>query len=149
MSLMRSGRQKNSSQADTKSQGVYPIKAAKISIADFLSIVNSTHQSVLSDDVLQHFRESRNPNGDYSGRVKFSERDSAGNELSQQQREFFTNSKVVDGNGNLKVMYRGGNGDFTVFDRKHSKGSNLYGRGFYFTDSVSHAIQYGARVRTI
>ena len=57
-----SGRQKNSSQADTKSQGVYPIKAAKISIADFLSIVNSTHQSVLSDDVLQHFRESRNPN---------------------------------------------------------------------------------------
>ena len=138
------GGQKNSSQADTKSQGVYPIKAAKISIADFLSIVNSTHQSVLSDDVLQHFRESRNPNGDYSGRVKFSERDSAGNELSQQQREFFTNSKVVDGNGNLKVMYRGGNGDFTVFDRKHSKGSNLYGRGFYFTDSVSHAIQYGS-----
>ena len=71
-----SGRQKNSSQADTKSQGVYPIKAAKISIADFLSIVNSTHQSVLSDDVLQHFRESRNPNGDYSGRVKFSPRES-------------------------------------------------------------------------
>lgn len=70
-----SGRQKNSSQADTKSQGVYPIKAAKISIADFLSIVNSTHQSILSDDVLQHFRESRNPNGDYSGRVKFSERE--------------------------------------------------------------------------
>lgn len=71
-----SGRQKNSSQADTKSQGVYPIKAAKISIADFLSIVNSTHQSILSDDVLQHFRESRNPNGDYSGRVKFSPRES-------------------------------------------------------------------------
>ena len=331
-----SGRQKNSSQADTKSQGVYPIKAAEISIADFLSIVNSTHQSILSDDVLQHFRESRNPNGDYSGRVKFSERerddvvsqeitsaktsikqvaglfkdknakfgktnidvgggrfnlvtdylaergtknmvfdpynrgvdentatlrylqngdradtatcanvlnvirepdaranvilevakcirdggtayftvyegdgsgegrqtssgwqnnrktadyvseigryfddvqrkgkliiatnqkenlpkaswevepgrgvqfserDSAGNELSQQQREFFKNSKVVDGDGNLKVMYRGGNGDFTVFDRKHSKGSNLYGRGFYFTDSVSHAAQYGS-----
>lgn len=81
--------------------------------------------------------------------MKFSERDSAGNELSQQQREFFTNSKVVDGNGNLKVMYRGGNGDFTVFDRKHSKGSNLYGRGFYFTDSVSHAINMVARVRTI
>lgn len=331
-----SGRQKNSSQADTKSQGVYPIKAAKISIADFLSIVNSTHQSVLSDDVLQHFRESRNPNGDYSGRVKFSERerddvvsqeitsaktsikqvaglfkdknakfgktnidvgggrfnlvmdylaergtknmvfdpynrgadentatlrylqnggrtdtatcanvlnvirepdaranvilevakcireggtayftvyegdgsgegrqtssgwqnnrktadyvsevgryfddvqrkgkliiatnpkenlpkaswevepgrgvqfserDSAGNELSQQQSEFFKNSKVVDDDGNLKVMYRGGNGGFTVFDRKHSKGSNLYGRGFYFTDSVSHAAQYGS-----
>lgn len=76
--------------------------------------------------------------------VQFSERDSAGNELSQQQSEFFKNSKVVDDDGNLKVMYRGGNGGFTVFDRKHSKGSNLYGRGFYFTDSVSHAAQYGS-----
>lgn len=70
-----SGRQKNSSQADTKSQGVYPIKAAEISIADFLSIVNSTHQSILSDDVLQHLGETRNPNGDYSGQVKFSPRE--------------------------------------------------------------------------
>lgn len=78
------------------------------------------------------------------GDVQHSERDSAGNELSQQQSEFFKNSKVVDDDGNLKVMYRGGNGNFTVFDRKHSKGSNLYGRGFYFTDSVSHAIQYGS-----
>lgn len=78
-----SGRQKNSSQADTKSQGVYPIKAAKISIADFLSIVNSTHQSVLSDDVLRHFRESRNPNGDYSGRVKFSLREYSEDEKKQ------------------------------------------------------------------
>lgn len=76
--------------------------------------------------------------------VQFSERDSAGNELSQQQSEFFKNSKVVDDGGNLKVMYRGGNGGFTVFDRKHSKGSNLYGRGFYFTDSASHAAQYGS-----
>lgn len=81
--------------------------------------------------------------------MKFSERDSAGNELSQQQREFFTNSKVVDGNGNLKVMYRGGNGDFTVFDRKHSKGSNLTA-----ADSISRTVclmpsNMVARVRTI
>lgn len=78
-----SGRQKNSSQADTKSQGVYPIKAAKISIADFLSIVNSTHQSILSDDVLQHFGETRNPNGDYSGQVKFSQREYSEDEKKQ------------------------------------------------------------------
>lgn len=138
-----SGRQKNSSQADTKSQGVYPIKAAKISIADFLSIVNSTHQSILSDDVLQHFGETRNLNGDYSGQVKFSLRDSAGNALTAEQQEFFKDSQVRDDDGRLKVMYRGGNGDFTVFDRRKSKHSNLYGRGFYFTDSESHAQQYG------
>ena len=41
-------------------------------------------------------------------------------------------------------MYRGGSGDFTVFDRKKSSYSNLYGRGFYFTDSEAHARQYGS-----
>lgn len=91
-----SGRQKNSSQADTKSQGVYPIKAAKISIADFLSIVNSTHQSILSDDVLLHFRESRNPNGDYSGRVKFSERE-RDDVVSQEITSAKTSIKQVAG----------------------------------------------------
>ncbi len=91
-----SGRQKNSSQADTKSQGVYPIKAAKISIADFLSIVNSTHQSILSDDVLQHFGETRNLNGDYSGQVKFSERE-RDDVVSQEITSAKTSIKQVAG----------------------------------------------------
>lgn len=66
-----SGRQKNSSQADTKSQSMRSIKAAKISVADFLQTVNSTHQSILSEDVLRHFEQQRNPEGDYAGQVKF------------------------------------------------------------------------------
>ena len=70
-----SGRQKNSSQADTKSQRVYSIKAAKISISDLLRIVNSTHQSILPEDVLQKFGEQRNPQGDYTGKAKFSSQD--------------------------------------------------------------------------
>lgn len=69
--------------------------------------------------------------------------DSEGRELTEQQQEYFKDSKVVDSAGQLKVMYRGGNEDFTVFDRKKSRYSNLYGRGFYFTDSESHAKQYG------
>ena len=75
--------------------------------------------------------------------VKFSVRDSAGRELTAAQQDYFKDSKVRDAEGHLKVMYRGGNGDFTVFDRRKSKYSNLYGRGFYFTDSESHAKQYG------
>ena len=66
-----SGRQKNSSQEDTKSQSMRSIKAAKISVADFLQTVNSTHQSILSEDVLRHFEQQRNPKGDYAGQVKF------------------------------------------------------------------------------
>ena len=76
-------------------------------------------------------------------KVKFSLRDSAGRELTAAQQDYFKDSKVRDAAGRLKVMYRGGNGDFTVFDRRKSKYSNLYGRGFYFTDSESHAKQYG------
>ena len=66
-----SGRQKNSSQEDTKSQSMRSIKAAKISVADFLQTVNGTHQSILSEDVLRHFEQQRNPKGDYAGQVKF------------------------------------------------------------------------------
>ena len=67
-----SGRQKKGSQADTKSQSIHSIKAAKISISDLLQIVNSTHQSILSENVLQQLGEQRSPNGDYTGKVKFS-----------------------------------------------------------------------------
>ena len=70
-----SGRQKNDSQADTKSQGVDPIKAVIISIEDFLSVVKSTHQSILSKSVLQHYGETRNPKGDYANSVLYSDRD--------------------------------------------------------------------------
>lgn len=70
-----SGRQKNSSQVDTKSQGVNPIKATTISIADLLNIVNSTHQSILSDNVLSQLGEIRAENGSFADKVLFSDRD--------------------------------------------------------------------------
>ena len=77
------------------------------------------------------------------GKFSLKGTDSAGRQLSEQQREYFKDSKVRDAEGNLRPMYQGGTGSFTVFDRKKSKGSNLYGRGFYFTDSKTHAGQYG------
>lgn len=50
-----------------------------LSIADVIQIVNTTHQSILSDDVLKALGEERNPEGHYAERVKFS--------LSQQTDE--------------------------------------------------------------
>lgn len=73
-----------------------------------------------------------------------SDRDSNGSQLSDGQQTYFAESKVRDSNGQLMVMYRGDASDVTVFDRKRSKPSNLYGRGFYFTNSKSHASQYGS-----
>ena len=68
-----SGRQKRSERVDTKSQGVYPSTNAssKITVADFLQIVNGTHQSILSQDVLDHFGETKNPGGYYTNQAKF------------------------------------------------------------------------------
>ena len=43
-----------------------------ISISDFLEIVNITHQSILSNDVLRHYGEERNSKGYYADRVLFS-----------------------------------------------------------------------------
>ena len=63
---------KNGDQAGTKPQGVYPIKVANINIAQLLDVVNSTHQSILSNDVLEKLGETKNPSGEYTGKAKFS-----------------------------------------------------------------------------
>lgn len=75
------------------------------------------------------------------GKASVSE-DSDGNKLSEGQREFFKDSKIVDSKGNLKVMYHGSPNDFDTFDIKRAK-AGLYGRGFYFTEDKSRASQYG------
>lgn len=67
-----SGRQKKAGGRTRSPQGVYPSSTAAISIADFLNIVNSTHQSLLSNDVLSKINASKNPNGYYTSRAKFS-----------------------------------------------------------------------------
>ncbi len=59
-------------------------------------------------------------------------KDSDGNQLSEEQQEYFKGSKVRDENGNLKVMYHGTpRGDFTVFRD-----------GTYFTEHKWYADLY-------
>lgn len=59
--------------------------------------------------------------------------DSEGNELSDKQQEYFKDSKVRDGNGNLMVMYHGTPyGDFTVFKNELN----------YFTPNKKYGDRY-------
>ncbi len=69
-----SGRQKRgqASEPHTSSRAKTLSNLSDISISDFLEIVNSTHQSILSDDVLKNLGEVRSPSGEYAGKVKFS-----------------------------------------------------------------------------
>lgn len=73
--------------------------------------------------------------------------DNKGNVLSQQQQEFFKDSKVRDENGKLLIIYHGTRGDFNIFDIKKSginfeDGWSMFGKGFYFTPSVQDAEYY-------
>ena len=83
--------------------------------------------------------------GEVEGNVKqqYSLSDSDGNQLTKEQTEYFKDSKIRDEKGNLMVMYHGSPETFTVFNKKKAKSSGYYGNGFYFTDSDSHAGQYG------
>ena len=62
-------------------------------------------------------------------------RDSAGNQLTEDQARYFENSRVRDDEGNLKVVYHGSPAIFTEFsaDFMGTHGS-AEGQGFYFTD---------------
>ena len=71
--------------------------------------------------------------------------DSDGRKLSEEQMNYFAESKVLTEDNKLKVMYHGSPEQFTIFDRKKAKSSGHYGRGFYFSESESHAGQYGSK----
>lgn len=62
---------------------------------------------------------------------------------SQQFKAWFDNSKIVNADGSPKVMYHGSQAQFDTFDRKKARSSGTYGKGFYFTNSATHAGTYG------
>lgn len=52
------------------------------------------------------------------GTARFSLKDSDGRELSEQQQEYFKDSKIRDEDGNLLVLYHQTENDFTIFDTR-------------------------------
>lgn len=80
-----------------------------------------------------------------SGKVddsRYSLKDSQGNELSQQQAEYFRDSKVRDEQGNLLVVYHGSKANATVFKKEYISSWNMFGRGYYFTSSKKRAERF-------
>lgn len=80
-------------------------------------------------------------------RFALPETDSAGESLSQGQREYFKDSKVVDDNGKLRITYHGSPNRFLTFDRGRIwKGNDQFGAGFYFATSEEASRSYGDNV---
>lgn len=82
---------------------------------------------------------SRNVNAKFSLKGM----DSAGRQLSEQQQEYFKDSKVRDAEGRLKPVYHGSDALFTKFSADFmSKNGSSEGQGFYFTDLKTMAQGY-------
>ena len=82
-------------------------------------------------------------------KLKFSvNTDSLGNQLTEEQDNYFADSKIRDNNGNLKVMYHGTNADFNIFDQLNfgEVGDTAEGFGIYLTDTREVADSYGGRI---
>ena len=74
--------------------------------------------------------------------------DSQGRKLSNEQMEFFKESKVRDENGALIPVYHGTKADFSVFEpnKGEKRRLNMLGAGNYFAIEESKAEKYGERV---
>ena len=80
-------------------------------------------------------RVSREDGNRGNRRLDYSLKDSQGNELTQQQAEYFRDSKIRDEQGNLLVVYHGSrNAGFTIFK------TDL--EGTYFTADKQYATEY-------
>ena len=76
--------------------------------------------------------------------------DTEGNMLSQEQVNFFKDSKIRDRKHNLRVCYHGSDAEFNQFKidllGKNSGNRGWFGNGFYFTTSDKLAKSYGSIV---
>ncbi len=81
-----------------------------------------------------------------NGNVKYSLEDTNGNKLSEQQSEYFKNSKIRDDDGNLIVVYHGTYEDFNVFDSSKTR-ANMDIQGNFFSPWQLDAEGYGPNVK--
>ena len=89
---------------------------------------------------------SNNASNVNNNETKFSlDIDSDGNKLTQQQAEYFKNSKVRDEDGNLLKVYHGTTENFTVFDKTKGR-ANMDIQGMFFSPWEIDAKGYGSNV---
>lgn len=63
--------------------------------------------------------------------------------MTEQQRQYFKDSKVRDASGELLPVYHGTDTTIRAFDFKLAgQGNDQYGSGFYFTNNYEHAQAY-------
>lgn len=112
------------------------------------TIDNITYEGAVSarkvvSDIKYFFKEGSVPHQSELSKFRYSlKEDSNGKKLSEGQKEFFKNSKILDENGNLLLMYHGSKTDVNEFSKEFISGWNMFGKGYYFTSSKRRAQGY-------
>lgn len=86
------------------------------------------------------------PVKDSTTRFSLSDTDSNSNTLTAQQRSYFKESKIVDEDGNLRVVYHGSSENFNTFDVSKGR-ANMDIQGSFFSPWDIDAQGYGDNVR--
>lgn len=114
------------------------------------TIDNITYEGAVSArkvvaDIKYFFKEGSIPHQSELSKFRYLlKEDSTGKQLSEGQKEFFKDSKVVDEQGRLLVVYHGTkDGNFYTFeyDKNRQTGTD-YGKAFYFTTNLENAKGY-------
>lgn len=74
--------------------------------------------------------------------IRYSDRDSNGKLLGEDQLEYFEKSMARDRSGRLQVVYHGGTVEYEFDTTRGGKGETQYGPGSYFTDAKGYADEY-------
>ena len=115
--------------APDRSQTRSLISASEYSLADLFSKINPKDKHFLKylpdgflnqEQIQAKMAAIKEDEARIAGyEKKFSQRDSAGNQLSAGQQEYFKDSAARDNGGNLLVLYHQTDGEFTIFDTRH------------------------------
>lgn len=112
-----------------------PITASEMGSNSFSADMLPQSDTAVNTHSMQNIKE------DAGDSYSLMDTDSTGRKLSQQQQEYFKDSKVIDGNGNLLVMYHGTTAFGYITEFKRGKKGWL-GPGIYLTSKRSDAQRY-------
>lgn len=107
---------------------------------------NARDEKLYNKYVREYMKKNNIPFEEIKGNKYSLSKDSQGRELTKAQQEYFKDSKVIDKNGNLEVMYHGtpygGFNKFTPVYMGSKDQGGYFGYGYYFTNDKQVASYY-------
>ena len=121
---------------------LYYNTAGEIEARDTANRANLTREQRLEEFPKQNAKDVVYPKSNIMDRRYSIKVDSNGRSLSEGQQEYFKDSKVVDEDGRLRVVYHGTMANFTIFDLKEARDTEDI-EAFFFSGDIEEAEGYG------